>query len=126
MPFKQNPAYADPKVTKRVYDLKTKGESNHQIAAIILDEFGLKMSDPTVKNIYERFVAKNMVVQGAKEGKLATEIVPDYQAKMDARFERVTQVTDDLMDTLTELKKNIPPMLYIKFIPTILMVCREI
>jgi hypothetical protein len=48
-----------------------------------------------------------MVVQGAKEGKIAQEIVPDYQAKMDARFERVTQVTDDLMDTLTELKKNI-------------------
>lgn len=126
MPFKQNPAYADPKITKRIYDLKTKGEAFHNIAAIILDEFDLKMSDPTVKNIYERYVAKNMVVKAAKEGKLADEIVPDFQKKMEARFDRVTQVTDDLMDTLTELKKNIPPLLYIKFIPTILMVCREI
>jgi hypothetical protein len=67
-----------------------------------------------------------MVVQGVKEGKLAQEIVPDFQKKMEARFDRVTQVTDDLMDTLVELKKNIPPMLYVKFVPTILMVCREI
>jgi hypothetical protein len=71
-------------------------------------------------------VAKNMVVQGVKEGKLAQEIVPDYQKKMEERFDRVTKVTDDLMDTLVELKKNIPPMLYVKFIPTILLVCREI
>jgi len=122
----QNKTFADPKVIKRVYELRTQGETYHNIAAIILEEFDLKISDPTIKNIYERYVAKNMVVQGAKEGKLAQEIVPDYQAKMEERFNRVTQVTDDLMDTLTELKKNIPPMLYIKFVPTILMVCREI
>jgi hypothetical protein len=126
MPFKVNPSYARPEVVKKIYELRTKGEPYHNIAAVILEEFDLKITDPTIKNIYERYVAKNMVVQAAKEGKLAQEIVPDFQKKMEERFDRVTQVTDDLMDTLVELKKNIPPMLYVKFIPTILMVCREI
>ena len=126
MPFATNPNFRRPEVVKRIYELRTQGEHFHNIAAKILQEFDVKISDPTVKNIYERFVAKNMIVKGAKEGKLAQEIVPDYQAKMEARFDRVTKVTDDLMDTLEELKKNIPPMLYVKYIPTILMVCREI
>jgi hypothetical protein len=126
MPFKVNPNYARPDVVKKIYELRTKGEPYHNISAVILEEFDLKITDPTIKNIYERFVAKQMVVQGAKEGKLAQEIVPDFQKKMEERFDRVTKVTDDLMDTLVELKKNIPPMLYVKFIPTILMVCREI
>jgi hypothetical protein len=126
MPYKLNPNYARPEVVKMIYELRTKGEAYHNIAQKVLEEFDLKITDPTIKNIYERFVAKQMVVKGAKEGKLAEEIVPDYQKKMEERFNRVTQVTDDLMDTLTELKKNIPPMLYVKFIPTILMVCREI
>jgi hypothetical protein len=126
MPFKQKPEYARPEVIKRIYDLRTQGEAFHSIANKILEEFNLKITDPTIKNIYERYVAKNMVVQASKEGKLAQEIIPDFQRKMEARFERVTQVTDDLMDTLTEMKKNIPPILYIKFVPTILMVCREI
>lgn len=126
MPFKENPNYARPEVVKKIYDLRTQHEPWHNIAAKVLEEFNLKITDPTVKNIYERYIAKNLVVQGAKEGKLAQEIVPDYQAKMEARFDRVVKVTDDLMDTLEELKKNIPPMLYVKFVPTILMVCREI
>jgi hypothetical protein len=126
MPFKQNPAYADPKITKKVYDLKSQGESNAGIAGKLKEEFGLTITPPTIKNIYERFVAKNMVVKGVKEGKLADEVVPDYQAKMDARFDRITKVTDDLMDTLDELKKTMPPQYYIKYVPTILMVCREI
>jgi hypothetical protein len=126
MPFNLNPNFARPEVIKRIYELRTKGEAYHSIALIILQEFDLKITDPTIKNIYERFVAKNMVVQGAKEGKLAQEIVPDFQKKMEERFERITKVTDDLMDTLDELKKKMPPELYVKFIPTILMVCREI
>jgi hypothetical protein len=67
-----------------------------------------------------------MIVQGAKEGKLAQEIIPDYQKKMEERFDRVVKVTDELMDTLEELKKKIPSELYVKYIPIILMVCREI
>lgn len=126
MPFKQNPSYARPEIIKRIYDLRSQGEAFHSISGRIFEEFELKITDPTIKNIYERYVAKQMVVQGAKEGKLAQEIVPDFQKKMEERFDRVTKVTDDLMDTLVELKKNIPPMLYVKFIPTILMVCREI
>ena len=126
MPFKENPSYARPEVVKKIYELRSKGEPWRNIAALLLDEFDLKITEPTIKNIYERHVAKQFVVKNRQEGKLADEIVPDYQAKMEERFNRVTQVTDDLMDTLTELKKNIPPMLYIKFVPTILMVCREI
>lgn len=126
MVFKLNANFDRPEVKKKIYELRTKGETYHHIAVLIEDEFGLKITDPTIKNIYERYVGKQMVVQGAKEGKLAQEIVPDYQKKMEQRFDRVAKVTDDLMDTLEELKKNIPPLLYVKFIPTILMVCREI
>jgi hypothetical protein len=126
MPFKINPDYARPDVVNKVYELRSKGETFNNIAAIILTDFELKIAPATIKNIYERFVAKNMVIQGVKEGKLAEEIVPDYQAKMEARFNKVAQVTDDLMDTLVALKKDCPPMLYVKFIPTILQVCREI
>lgn len=124
--FKSNPNYSKPEITKRVYELRTKGESWHNISALILKEFNLKITDPTIKTIYERFVAKNLLIQGSKEEKLAQEIVPDYQKKMDERFNKISKATDELMDMLSELKKNIPPMLYVKFIPTILMVCREI
>lgn len=126
MVFKQNPVYNDPKLMKRVYDLRSKGESFQNISSFIFDEFDTRITLPTLKNIYERYIAKNMVVQAAKEESLAGEIVPDYQKKMDERFNRIAAVTDDLMDTLTELKKDIPPLLYVKFIPTILAVCREI
>ena len=126
MPFKQNPSFARPEIVKKIYELRTQREPWHNIAAKILEEFDLKITDPTIKNIYERYVAKNLIVQGVKEGKIAQEIVPDYQKKMEERFDRVVKVTDDLMDTLVELKKNIPPMLYVRFVPTILMVCREI
>jgi len=121
-----NPTYSDPKLVRRVYDLRTQGEAYHSISSTIQTEFNVKITDPTIKVIYERFVAKNMIVKAAKEGKLAEEIVPDFQRKMETRLERISQVTDDLMDTLDELKKKMPPELYVKFIPTILMVCREI
>jgi hypothetical protein len=126
MPFKENPVYARPEVVKRIYDLRTGHERWRGIATKILEEFDLKITEPTVKNIYDRFVAKNMLVQGVKEGKLAQEIVPDFQKKMEERFDRVVKVTDELMDILEEFKKNMPPVLYVKFVPTILMVCREI
>jgi hypothetical protein len=126
MPFAQNPNYTRPEVVKKVHELRTKGEAYHNIAIKILEEFDLKITAPTIKRIYERYVAKNLVIQDAKEGKLAQEIVPDFQKKMEERFDRVVKVTDELMDTLEELKKKIPAVLYVKFVPTILMVCREI
>jgi hypothetical protein len=126
MVFTKNTSFARPEVIKKIYELRTKGETYHHIAILIQEEFGLKITDPTIKAIYERYIGKQMVVQGSKEGKLAREIVPDYQRKMEARFDRVTHVTDDLMDTLEELKKRMPPEVYVKYIPTILMVCREI
>jgi hypothetical protein len=126
MPFSINPNYAKPEIIKRIYELRTLSEPWHNIATKIFEEFDLKITDPTVKNIYERYIAKNMIVQGVKEGKLAQEIIPDYQKKMEERFDRVVKVTDELMDTLEELKKKIPSELYVKYIPIILMVCREI
>lgn len=126
MVFKLNPNYSRPEIVKRIYDLRTQKEPWRNISAIILQEFDLKITEPTIKNIYNRFVAKNLLVQNSKDEKTAKEVVPDYQAKMEARFDRIVKVTDDLMDTLESLKKNMPPALYIKFVPTILMVCREI
>jgi len=126
MPFQANPNFAKPEVVKRIYELRTQGTTYRQIAVKILEEFGLKITDPTIKNLYDRYVAKNMIVAAAKEEKRAVTVASDYQAKMELRFDKIVKVTDELMDTLTELKKNMPPALYVKFIPTILMVAREI
>ena len=63
-----------------------------------------------------------MLVQNAKEEKVASEIVPDYQKKMEERFERVVKITDSLMATLEELKKQIEPTAYLKLTPVILAV----
>jgi hypothetical protein len=124
--YEINPTYAKPEVIKKIYELRTKGERWRSIGKIIFEEMGLKITDPTIKNIYNRFVAKNYVVQGAKDGKFAQELISDYQRKMEARFTRITEITDDLMNTLMEIKKRMPPEVYVKYIPTTLLVCREI
>ena len=50
----------------------------------------------------------------------------DLQKKMKKRFNKLVKFTDSLLDTFDEMKKNMPPEVYAKCIPTVLMVCREI
>ena len=130
MAFKINPNYYRADVLKKLYDLRAAGETFHAIGIKLNEEYGFKMTDPTVKSLYLKYVAKNLLVQNTKEiaqeQRVAGEIVPDYQKKMEERFDKIAKITDDLMDTLTEMKDNMEPEVYVKTIPTILMVAREI
>lgn len=110
-----NPAYSRPDIIQRIYQLRNQGTSYNKTAKMINEEFDLKITLPTIKVIYAKYITKN---------KLAA--APEYLKKMDERFEKISQVTDDLIDTLVEMKKNVPLKTYIKFIPAILAVCREI
>lgn len=126
MTFKPDIKFNSPKVAKKIFELRNKGEVYSNIALKIHEEFGFKITAPTVKNVYERYVGNNLGKVAGTEKRFANEIASEYQKKMEARFDKVVEITDDLMDTLVSLKKNIPPELYVKYIPTILMVCREI
>jgi hypothetical protein len=119
-------------VVKRIYDLRTQGESFHEITPKIIEEFNIHITDPTVKKIYNQYISRSLLVNAEAEKKEVAPIIQDYQAKMDARFDKIAKVTDELMDSLTKLKNEFDKegpegrLLVIKLIPSILAVSREI
>jgi hypothetical protein len=122
----KNRDYQNPDVVKRIYELKSEGESVHEISRTIKEEFGLPITDPTVKNIYNRYVSKQLLVNAENQKKASAPIVEDYQAKMDARFDKVAKVTDEMMELLQNLKGTMDPKEYAKYVPLVLAVSREI
>jgi len=116
----------NPELIKRIYELRKEGESFLHISKLVLEEFNIKVSSLTVNRIYDKYIARQLFIGAEADKKLAATIVPDYQAKMDARFDKIARVTDDLMDLLEKLKKEKSTEEYIKYIPTVLAVSREI
>jgi hypothetical protein len=120
------PVYKDPALIRRIYDLRTEGAPFQVISTTINEEYGTNITPPTTKAIYNRYVAKQLLVNAESEKIEAGEIAPDFQKKMDERFDRIAKVTDELMDLMQQLKKDLPSEEYVKYIPTVLMVSREI
>jgi hypothetical protein len=120
--------YRDPKIVKRIYYLRSVGTHFNKITAMINDEFGVKMSSPTLKKVYLEYVARQNVIESTRrrEREEARDVTKDYQAKMQERYDKIAKVTDDLIDMLVGFKDEVDPILYVKLTPQILSVCREI
>ena len=76
----------------------------------------MAITDPTVKNIYTKFVGKKqLIVEADKEKKEAIPVIDDYQAKMDKRYDKIAKMTDEMMDVLNDIKEKTKdnPLLYV-------------
>ena len=117
--------FENPKVMKRIFELKSDGLSDSKTAEKIKEEFGISVFRTTIPIVYEKYVKKaeilSSLIPEEKREKFTT-----WNDKIGKKIESIDKATTTLMDKLEEVGKNLTPEDYIKLAPTILAVCREI
>ena len=112
---------SDPKIRKRILDLRNKGFGYRVIKEKLEKEEGIKTTAQTIHNLYRREIATKLI-HSEDNRKTAEE---DYK-KIHERYEKACRWVDKLGESIEKLYYKLDPETYLKYAPTILATSREI
>jgi len=124
--------HTDPKLFKKIYELRNKGLDWEAISKEIENTFETKIHRQTIKTYYEDYVRRGQVITNSlrTDKRRAKELTIDWNKKLEEKFNKIDSMTNKFMEVLEDLfdesmgSEN--KLTYIKLIPTGLAVCREI
>ena len=116
------------KFLKRLYDLRKEGMDYKEIAAELDLEFGINLKSDTLKRYHDEYVAKSYVIvtQLSEEKKEAAGLVKDHTDRIGQKFKQIDRIVSKLILRTEQIMENLDQEQFVKHIPTLLAVCREI
>lgn len=119
--FRKREDLQNPKLRKRVVELRRDGVNWSIIARKIMEEFNISVSIPTARNIFEREIAVSTVTKPVSRDQFKA----DYSI-INERYQKAVQWVDKLGEAIESLYKKLTPEQYMRYAPVILSVCREV
>lgn len=116
------------KFLKRLYDLRKEGKSYEEISNQLEIEFGQKHIRTTLRKYYENYVTNSYVIvsQLRKDKQEAINIVKDHSERISQKFSQIDSIVTSLLKKIQKIMMDMDDEVFMKQIPTLLAVCREI
>ena len=113
---------------KKLYDLRNEGKSYSEISLEFEEEFERKIPPPTLSKYYDNYVSKSyVIVNQLDEGKEdAVDVVKDHSKRIKEKFGQVDNIVTSLLNKIETLMLNMDDEKFMRQVPTLLAVCKEI
>ena len=113
---------------KRLYDLRKEGKNYEEISVELERDFGNKYHKETLKKYYEEYITNSyVIVSQLKENKQeAIGVVKDHSERIKIKFAQVDRIVTVLLRKIERMMGTMEDETFIKQVPTLLAVCREI
>ena len=113
---------------KRLYDLRKEGKNYEEISIELEEEFGNKVNKITLSKYYNDYVTNSyVIVSQLKENKQeAIGVVKDHSERIKIKFAQVDRIVTVLLNKIEKMMGTMEDEVFIKQVPTLLAVCREI
>lgn len=121
--FKSREDLANPKLRNKIVSLRREGIGWNKIVETIYKDFGVKVTSPTVRIIFDREMAKTL-----KSPKVRDQFKADYQIIHErwTKAQGLLEKLEESFNKIYEKYRDQPEIIFLKMGPTLLGLVREI